>query len=191
MNNNIHWGKDFWDLIHNISILYPENPTENDIKNFDSFIKSFQILLPCEQCRSHFKNNLDYFPISSFIEKKLTYSNSRDGIVLWTIKMHNKVNKLLSKFITVTENKIGIDYIKKKYITSNTILILKNVLKHASNKISKIDTQTENAYSELFYSVAYFLFNKNVDIVKILNTKMTQISFKTKNSIEKIYQNII
>jgi hypothetical protein len=187
MNNNIYWGKSFWDLIHNISILYPENPSQTDINTFETFLDSIQVLLPCEQCKIHFKQNLESFPISTFIKKNVGVSTQRDGIILWCIKMHNKVNKMLGKFISVTEDKIGISFVQKKYSSGNALLIFKSMLKQSLDKTQEMG-EKQYGYYNLFNSVSHFLLNINIDIAKILNNKTIQTSFNTKNSILKIYQ---
>jgi hypothetical protein len=189
MSDNIHWGKSFWDLIHNISILFPENPTQNDINMFGNFLDSIQMLLPCEQCRIHFKQNLESFPISSFMKKSASYFSSKDGIILWCIKVHNKVNKMINKFISVTEDKYGIEFVKKKYSSGNVLLVFKSMLKQSLDRTQEIK-EKENSYYNLFHSVSYFLLNINIDITKILNNKSQKATFNTKSSILKIYQTL-
>jgi hypothetical protein len=184
MGNQAIWGPYFWKLIHNITVLYPENPSDTDQLMIIKFINSYLYLLPCGQCESHFRSNLISFPITN------EYLVSRNGMVLWGIKMHNIVNNMLRKRITFYETKESVTHEIKKYQTFNTVDLFKNVLSHAVNNKASINANVQNAFADLFNSVTYFLRYKNIDVVKSLEQRKIPISFDDKNKILRIAQNL-
>jgi len=97
------WGPQFWFLMHSTSLDYPDKPTESDKKHYKKFYKSFKYVLPCTMCRSNYAKHLLELPLSNDV------LSSRKNLFLWTVKMHNKVNK--------ATNKKDIDpaYVLKKY----------------------------------------------------------------------------
>ena len=66
INPNI-WGKSFWNVIHFITMAYPDNPSDEDKQHVMSFFKDLQFVLPCENCRNHFKSNLITYPLTDEI----------------------------------------------------------------------------------------------------------------------------
>lgn len=80
------WGRHFWNVIHILTLSYPNNPTRKDIENHKQFFDSLGKVLPCDKCRlnfsSHMKNN------------RLTDSvlSSKQSFVKWGIDLHNTVN---------------------------------------------------------------------------------------------------
>ncbi len=180
------WGQFFWNLLHNISTMYPDNPSETDKRMFQMLLDSYQCLLPCNTCKTHFTKNLLDFPITTYIEKNKNYSSSKNGIVLWGIKMHNKVNKMLMKFISVTDDQIGVDYTIKRYGNLDTSILLRNVFKYALDAISGTDRFNGNAFLNLFNSVAYFSSRKNIDLIKKLKNKNVSIKFEKQKDVAEI-----
>jgi Erv1 / Alr family len=189
MNNSNYWGQFFWKLLHGITILYPEKPSDTDREMLQKLIDSYRYLLPCENCRKHFAINLELLNISTMYNGNQRYYNSRDGVVLWGIKMHNIVNKMLNKFITITENRFGIMHEIKKYKPNDIIYFLKHVIKYALEKIPEINETYRIAFHNLFDSVSYFLLKHNIDLVQNLkNKKIIQLNFNNKKNIITIYQ---
>ena len=88
--NAEQWGKQGWHFIHSIAYNYPDNPTQEDKKNYSDFIHSMQKVLPCPFCAEHFKQNIIKMPIRLY--NKSEFFN-------WTVDMHNEVNKLNGKAI--------------------------------------------------------------------------------------------
>lgn len=166
-----YWGPYFWGLLHAVTALYPENPTTKDKEMIEKLINSYKYVLPCEQCKNHFKGNLESFSINSFMQTKTQYSSSRNGVILWGIKMHNIVNKMLGKYSLVSEDNFGINYLSNKFNENNVIYFFKNASKYSLNKINELDGVLENGFYDLFTSIAYFLLKKNIDIIQILKKK--------------------
>lgn len=90
MNPNI-WGESFWNVIHYITVAYPNNPTEEDKQNMVAFLNSLKNVLPCENCRNHFKANLITYPLTNDI------LSSRYDFIKWAVTVHNEVNRRTGK----------------------------------------------------------------------------------------------
>lgn len=85
------WGPHFWKTIHYVSLGYPDNPSQQDKKNYSNFFNSLDNVLPCLQCAINYKEHLKENPLNAeFLKNPQT-------LFLWTVKMHNIVNKTLNK----------------------------------------------------------------------------------------------
>ena len=84
------WGPHGWIFLHAVTMNYPKNPTNHDKHVYANFFKSLQKVLPCEKCCVHYSQNIQEYPIEPALE-------SRDSLVRWLIKIHNKVNADLGK----------------------------------------------------------------------------------------------
>jgi hypothetical protein len=85
------WGPSGWEYAHSVSFGYPNNPTEEDKKNYLIFFKYFGKTLPCSLCV------LSY---GKFIKERDTLLDksvmeSRETLTKWLYKIHQKVNKKL------------------------------------------------------------------------------------------------
>ncbi len=108
-NPNI-WGPKAWFFIDTIVLSYPNNPSEEDKEIYKNFLYQLKNVLPCESCRVHFQDNIIDIPLSSY------YLKSRNNLIEWIIKIHNKVNiknnkKLINKneFIQYYKNSYSCD----------------------------------------------------------------------------------
>ena len=86
MNNNNIWGPPAWTFLHTVTYNYPENPTEDDKRNFYNFFDSLQNVLPCEKCKEHYKQNIQKYDLKNSL-------GSREDLVKWLIDLHNDVNR--------------------------------------------------------------------------------------------------
>jgi hypothetical protein len=84
------WGPFFWHTIHIVALGYPKNPTYTDKKCAKEFYESLSFLIPCAICREHYKEHLVKNPLVTFLD-------SRNDLIKWTITIHNAVNKMLGK----------------------------------------------------------------------------------------------
>ena len=85
------WGPHGWKFIHMIALAYPDNPTNDNKKNYKNFFTGIQYILPCSICRDNYKKHLKDFPLTNKI------LNSRELLIKWTIDIHNMVNKETGK----------------------------------------------------------------------------------------------
>jgi hypothetical protein len=86
MNNNNIWGPPAWTFLHTVTYNYPENPTEDDKRNFYNFFMNLQHVLPCEKCKAHYKQNIQKYDLKNNL-------GSRQELVKWLIDLHNDINK--------------------------------------------------------------------------------------------------
>ena len=86
MNNNNIWGPPAWTFLHTVTYNYPENPTEDDKRNYHNFFMNLQHILPCEKCKEHYKQNIQKYDLNNSL-------GSRQELVKWLIDLHNDVNK--------------------------------------------------------------------------------------------------
>jgi len=86
MNNNNIWGPPAWTFLHTVTYNYPENPTDNDKRNFYNFFMSLQHVLPCNKCKAHYQQNIQKYDLSESLD-------SRENLVKWLIDLHNDVNR--------------------------------------------------------------------------------------------------
>lgn len=131
MVNNIDpklWGRYFWGTAHYITISYPSNPTQKEKQNVKLFFDLLTDLLPCENCRTHYKNNLTRYPLTDQI------LNSKSNLIKWLVNLHNEVNQRTGKKIISVEEAIinytqpNTHFISNKKFTQTTTIILLIVL---------------------------------------------------------------
>ena len=89
MNTDI-WGSPGWLFLHSVALNYPEKPTYKDKVYMKTFFEIVGKVLPCNSCKKHYEDNLKKLPIQL---------NSKNELVMWTIDLHNLVNKILDKKI--------------------------------------------------------------------------------------------
>lgn len=117
INPNI-WGESFWNVIHYITMAYPDNPTEEDKQNVLAFIQSLQNVLPCENCRNHFKSNLTSYPLTNDV------LSSRYNFIKWAVTVHNEVNRRTGKLEISVEHAINLYSNKKQQYDCSQIITI-------------------------------------------------------------------
>ena len=81
------WGPHLWKALHMISIGYPNEPTEEQKKNYKSFFENLHYVIPCSICSNNYKRHLVELPITNEIMK------NKQTLAKWVIDVHNIVNK--------------------------------------------------------------------------------------------------
>ena len=84
------WGPPGWIFLHTVTFQYPENPTDLDKQKYYTFFNSLKNVLPCPNCREHYRENFENIPIRL---------ESREDLIEWLIDIHNEVNKKNNKRI--------------------------------------------------------------------------------------------
>ena len=84
------WGPHGWLFLHTVTMGYPKEPTSEDKISYRNFFASLTEVLPCDKCAYHYSEHIQELPIEPALE-------SRDKLVRWLIKVHNKVNISLGK----------------------------------------------------------------------------------------------
>ncbi len=88
MHNGIRtncWGSSGWQFIH--SIAYAYSPTSDQVKKtyYDFFIGLGKVL-PCMECREHYKENVKEIELFNALDSQETFFR-------WSYDLHNAVNK--------------------------------------------------------------------------------------------------
>ena len=84
------WGPHLWFILHIISFEYPEHPTEYDKRIYHDFYTSLKDVIPCSECRKHYRDHITKYPLTPHLDR-------RDTLVKWVIQVHNFVNMSLGK----------------------------------------------------------------------------------------------
>jgi hypothetical protein len=84
------WGPLFWRTMHIVSLGYNTEPSKREQEDAIRFYKALETMLPCGICRAHYSEFLKEMPVEEAVA-------SRDDLVYWVFKLHNKVNKNLGK----------------------------------------------------------------------------------------------
>lgn len=116
------WGKCAWNLIHLVTLDYPENPSDIDKQNYYDFFYSLRYILPCAKCRNNLSNHLKKYPLTNEI------LSNRADLIKWGIDLHNIVNYYTGKpMLTYPEamNEINkMVYPKKNFFNKPVYLLL-------------------------------------------------------------------
>jgi hypothetical protein len=84
------WGRYLWTSIHTIALGYPDEPSEQDKKDYKEFFTNLWKVIPCQRCAENYKKHLVEIPLDGFL-------SSNDDLFKWTVDLHNIVNKHLRK----------------------------------------------------------------------------------------------
>ncbi|KAJ1347332.1 hypothetical protein KIN20_002368 [Parelaphostrongylus tenuis] len=81
-------GRSTWNLLHTMSVYYPQKPTEVEKKTASTFMESLAKLYPCDFCAKDLRKDLKGEP------PKL---ENREEFAMWMCRLHNKVNRKMGK----------------------------------------------------------------------------------------------
>ncbi len=156
------WGSALWHFLHVLSFSYPEyTDDEMLIRETYNFFNSLKYILPCDECREHYKQNF----------KKLEQNlNSRENLIKWVYNLHDTVNKQLDK------TSPSLEEVYKKYTLLKTEECVPGVCGQSKYKCV-VDIIDKNTYDI-----------KNI-IILILLVIIVAILFYKKNSFN--YKKII
>ena len=85
------WGKHMWYSIHFIALAFPENPTNEDKRNYQYFFENLHTVLPCYKCSVNYIKHLKQIPIH------IDILQNAERLFRWTVDIHNLVNAELGK----------------------------------------------------------------------------------------------
>ena len=95
------WGPHLWYIMHIISFEYPETPTEYDKRIYHDFYTSLKDVIPCKDCRKHYRDFITKYPLTPHLD-------TRDTLIKWVIQVHNFVNQSLGKAILTPQQVFAI-----------------------------------------------------------------------------------
>uniref|UniRef100_A0A0N5BAT8 Sulfhydryl oxidase n=1 Tax=Strongyloides papillosus TaxID=174720 RepID=A0A0N5BAT8_STREA len=81
-------GRSTWNLLHTISVYYPNNPTEKNKTDVKNTIESLAQIYPCSHCAEDFRNDIKEHPIRL---------ENRNELANWMCEVHNRVNEKIGK----------------------------------------------------------------------------------------------
>ncbi|CAB3410615.1 unnamed protein product [Caenorhabditis bovis] len=81
-------GRSTWNLLHTMSVYYPQKPTEEDKEKARKFMDLLGQMYPCDFCAKDLRRDLKKDP------PKL---ESREEFSQWMCQLHNKVNEKTGK----------------------------------------------------------------------------------------------
>lgn len=170
------WGPYAWHLLHRISIQNKNIIKEKYKIYYYNLFKSFSYILPCELCRDH------YYDIINYINPLELEKINRKYIIIWLNKTHNIINDFINK----PQYKI-IDTLKYHEITNNKqiFIFLNGVYENISN-LSIIDY--DNIYN--FFKCLSILYPDKVirnELRKIIKTEEFK-NLKTTNELKNWYK---
>ena len=90
LKSNI-WGPHGWFLFDSICLSYPNNPTKTYKDQYKYFFYTLPYILPCNKCRTHFKEYIQKYPLNDNI------LNSKNNLIKWIISAHNNVKRINHK----------------------------------------------------------------------------------------------
>ncbi len=85
------WGPPAWQFLHTITFGYPDEPDEEIKEEFWQFFRSLQHVLPCANCRRHYRKKLRQAEgLRHTLQDPFA---SRRQLSQWVVELHNAVNK--------------------------------------------------------------------------------------------------
>ena len=150
--NSYLWGPLAWNLLHCITL---NSDKHIKINKYHLLFNSLKELLPCKVCRVHYKENLKEDPVS---KNKNIYELSK-----WCFKLHNKVNRSLSKPIIPIKKalRLYIDEDSGKVLFNHfsAFLFINSLMKNIGDPDRDHDydncDKIENNLSKFFEALSY------------------------------------
>jgi hypothetical protein len=190
------WGPDGWLLLHTLTYHFPEKISTKEQYKIKNFFNLTSKILPCKYCRISMQKFMKQMPID-------TYLSSRQDLIKWLYKLHNKVNNKLRRqgyCITRNPNFNEVDYkfnqIKlqldnNKYINLSILeeLIHDSKVKKCSTK-KKINCEKNVKKSLKNFKKSYISNSYNIYELLFCNRYIGSIIFNYPNFIKNYINDI-
>lgn len=152
-----------WNLLHSLSVLFPENPTDIQKENIKQLILNIKSYMPfCTICSN---NGLDNFVETSNLDIII---NNKSELIKFLIDYHTFININLTKHKNYDTSLFTIDYIYNKY--SNGLY---------------------DQYLQQKYNISFLnIINCNVDFNTYFKQVMTNLTFKIIQEINNLNYDI-
>ena len=85
-----YWGSSTWKTMFSIAYAYPPVPTKDERVAANNYFNSLKYLLPCADCRQHYRELLKSLPVEKSTVSKVE-------LLKWLEEVSNRVNKMLEK----------------------------------------------------------------------------------------------
>lgn len=138
------WGPHLWKALHMITVGYPNEPTDEQKKNYKHFFENLHFVIPCSICANHYKEHLKELPLTDEIMK------NRMNLSHWLIDVHNIVNKLGNK---------------KQWSYDDALLHIFNNYKENENFSEEKNTKSESSSYPLWGLIAVLAILVTIAVV--------------------------
>ncbi len=129
------WKQTTWYIFHMFTLNFKEEKKEY----YQTFFSSFKVLLPCDICINHYREQLNTPGL------RLRENISKDKLFGWTIKIHNNVNASNKKRVwNIQESK---DYYQKEVFDKNQLKVM--ILEYVKYNFKKGPVKTEELFKML------------------------------------------
>ena len=156
------WGPHLWFFIHTLCL---ETPVKSSVEN-KNYIKNFflnlQNIIPCEQSKEHYNQNLSTIPN---IDASL--DNENDSLFYWSVQLHNSVNKMLGKKEWTNEeayNYYKYIFEEKRIYSYGTIKQIANTCPELNESLNISQIKIKTIFQKLIYMLVgvgvYLLYQK-------------------------------
>ena len=115
------WGPHLWKALHMISVGYPNEPSDEQKKNYRIFFENLYQVIPCSICSNNYKRHLKELQITDETMK------NRQNLAKWVIDVHNIVNK---------------EHGKTSMNPDDALLLIFNNFDNSHEHFSQTDSQT-------------------------------------------------
>jgi len=157
------WGPALWHYLHTMSFNYPNNPSDNDKKNYKSFILNLKNVIPCRGCRVNLHRNFKTLPLrNKNLKNRYMFSK-------YIYDLHEHINTMLNK-----KSGLTYDIVRDRY---------ENFRAKCNTKIIKTKKKEENGCIKPFNGIKSKCILKIVPETRICDT--LQIDKKCTN--DQIY----
>ena len=107
------WGPMGWMTLHSISLLYPNDPSQNDKQILQKFLDDFASSITCPHCEKHFKTMFE-----NYRKTHSGWNSSKFELFLFIARAHNTVNKRLEKPLKKTVQECLDAFVQNSQYTS-------------------------------------------------------------------------
>lgn len=142
------FGPHIWEGSHCITFNYPHNPTLEDKQQYKAYFESLCNVLPCPDCRSHYKINFYENPETMLTEKDL---ESRATLTYWWFNFHKSVSAMLNIYYDITYEDFCRRYesfiAQCKLSPEEKALVYKNYYNKEASSIGQEEAMRFNEYA--------------------------------------------
>jgi len=144
-----------------ISFNYPNNPTQENKRNYKQFITSMKNTLPCKYCRLNLAAYLKRVPISATVLK------SRESFSRYVYDLHEYVNKVLRK-----KSNLKYSDVRKRYEHFRSTCDISGTVEAAKDNTNNKNNKKESGCTMSLYG------KKSRCVIKIVPTGSKGESFQ-------------
>lgn len=162
----------FWNFIHCVTLMYPENPNTLEKTNYFILMDALQKIIPCNKCKEFFEKDINGKSINE--GRMYTYINKLNQINSKYILVDDEKKKTI-EIIQELENDLKVNYDSS---TENELNLFKYKLKKIEEDEENEKNIFNNSNNKITFSPIYDskekLFNKFVEHHNSVNKKLNK-----------------